>query len=123
MLDVLELLVPPGALRTRSRSGTPLILAVKAMEPATVAEMGWPDGARITERLSSMSTYSSFDVCRTFVLLHGMAGPLFRLGFALRADERMFEDARAGVELCMCKDESMGESVASKEHTLASQPV
>src|SRR5436305_15298971 len=123
MLDVLELLVPPGALRTRSRSGTPLILAVKAMEPATVAEIGWPDGARITERFSSMSTYSSFEVCRTFVLLYGMAGPLFRWGFALRVDERMFERARAGVELCAREDEVMGISVASEEHTLASQPV
>src|ERR1700733_8677902 len=119
MPDVLELLVPPGALKTRSRSGTPLILAVKAMEPATVAEIGWPDGARITERLSSMSTYSSFEVCRTFVLLHGMAGPLFRWVVALRADERMFEGAKAGVELCARKDEQMGASVASEGNTRA----
>jgi hypothetical protein len=56
MLEDLEPLVPPGALKTRSRSGIPLILAVKAIEPAAMAEMGWPDGARTTERFSRMST-------------------------------------------------------------------
>ena len=57
MLDALLLLVPPpGALMVRSKSGIPLIFAVNAIEPEEMADIGLPEGARMTEMLSTMST-------------------------------------------------------------------
>ena len=48
--------VPPGAERVSSRSGTPEILAVKRMEPEERAEMARPEGEKMRERDSTMST-------------------------------------------------------------------
>lgn len=56
MLDPLLLLDPPGALSVRSRSGIPDILAVNAIEPDEIAEIGRPEGARIIETSSRIST-------------------------------------------------------------------
>jgi len=56
MPDDWALLLPPGALRVNRRSGTPEILAVKAMDPWARAEIGRPDGATMTDKLSTMST-------------------------------------------------------------------
>jgi hypothetical protein len=80
-------------------SGTPLILAVKAIEPAAIADIGLPDGAKITDRLSTMSTYSSFDVCRTLDLRHGIAGPLLGAGGGCNFDAKLLEDDNAVEEL------------------------
>lgn len=53
---VLAVLVPPGAESVSKRSGTPEIFAVNAMEPCERAEMGRPEGAKMTDRDSTMST-------------------------------------------------------------------
>lgn len=45
------------------------------MVPDTSADSSRPDGAIVTESDSIMSTYNSFDVCRTPAFLHGIAGP------------------------------------------------
>lgn len=66
---------PPGVVRHSKRSGTPEILAVKAIVPDTSADKIRPDGAIVTDNVSIMSTYSSFDVWRTPGRRHGMAGP------------------------------------------------
>lgn len=55
-LDSFLLLDPPGALSLSRRSGTPDIFAVNAIDPDDIAEMGLPDGARMTETFSRMST-------------------------------------------------------------------
>lgn len=68
--------LPPGTVRLRTRSGTPEILEVKAIEPLANAARGRPDGASVTERVSTMSTYSSLLVCRTLARRQGIAGPL-----------------------------------------------
>ena len=47
---------PLGTERVRRRSGTPETLAVKRIEPWAKAESGRPEGARITARVSTMST-------------------------------------------------------------------
>lgn len=44
------------------------------MVPFAKAAIGRPDGARMTDKVSTRSTYSSFEVCRTFALRHGRAG-------------------------------------------------
>ena len=67
---------PPDAERVSSRSGTPEILDVNAIEPFANAASGRPDGASVTESVSTMSTYSSLLVCRTFARRQGIAGPL-----------------------------------------------
>lgn len=68
--------MPPGALSWRIRSGTPETLAVKAMVPNARAERGRPDGASVTERVSTMSTYNSLLVWRTLARRQG-TGLLF----------------------------------------------
>lgn len=68
---------PPGAVKDTSKSGTPDNLAVKAIVPSTRADNNRPEGAIVTESDSIMSTYSSFEVCRTPAFLQGMAGPWF----------------------------------------------
>ena len=67
---------PPDADRVRSRSGVPDILEVKAMEPLAKAANGLPEGASVTERVSTISTYSSLLVWRTLARRQGIAGPL-----------------------------------------------
>lgn len=47
---------PPGAERARSKSGTPEIFEVNTMLPRDRAEIGRPEGVRIMERDSRMST-------------------------------------------------------------------
>ena len=99
MPDPLLILLPPGADRFSRRSGTPEILAVKPIDPADIADRELPEGAIITESDSITSTYSSFDVCRTFDLRQGMAGPVFRSGLGLRLDCCLPELLNAGAEL------------------------
>jgi len=72
--------LPPGAVSVSNKSGTPVILAVKATVPLAIADNGLPDGAYITESLSTMSTYSSLEVCRTFARRHGIAEPAADVG-------------------------------------------
>src|SRR5579871_4400395 len=54
----------------------PDIFDLNAIVPLAKAAIGRPDGARMTDKVSTMSTYSSFDVCRTLALLQGRAGAL-----------------------------------------------
>lgn len=54
-------------------SGTPDTLEVNAMVPLANAASGLPDGASVTDRVSTISAYISLDVCRTLALLHGRA--------------------------------------------------
>ena len=93
------LLVPPGADKNKSKSGTPEIFAVKAIEPCARADMGRPDGANMTDRCSIISTYSSFEVCRTLDLRQGIAGPIAGVGVGRRLDAKLLEAPRAGEEL------------------------
>ena len=48
--------LPPGVESVSRRSGTPDILDVKAMVPWANAARGRPEGARVMERVSTMST-------------------------------------------------------------------
>lgn len=48
---------------------------MRAIVPDTKAESNRPEGAMVTDKVSTISTYSSLDVCRTLGLLHGIAGP------------------------------------------------
>lgn len=73
---------------------------MNAIEPLLLAEIGLPEGAKITETDSTMSTYSSFDVCRTLGRLHGIAGAFDAAEFAFRVAARL-EGPRAGDELSM----------------------
>ena len=57
-------------------SGTPLTSAVKAMVPLANADRGRPDGAMITERVSTMSTYKRGEMCFTLARRQGRAGAL-----------------------------------------------
>ena len=54
-------------------SGTPETLEVNAMVPLANAAKGLPDGASVTDRVSTISAYISLDVCRTLARLHGRA--------------------------------------------------
>lgn len=65
---------PDGLVRDRVMSGTPDTFDVNAMVPFANAASGLPDGARVTDSVSTISAYISFDVCRTFARLHGKAG-------------------------------------------------
>lgn len=65
------------------RSGTPETFAVHAIVPEANAESSLPDGAIVTERVSIISTYISFDVCRTPGRRHGIAGPKADVGLEL----------------------------------------
>ena len=83
---------PDGVERLSKRSGTPDILEVKAIVPFAKAAKGRPEGAKVTDSVSTKSTYNSLDVCRTFALRHGKAGVFA----ASEPDEDMadiFEDA------------------------------
>lgn len=91
-------LVPPGAVSTSMRSGTPEIFEVNAIDPFARADSNRPDGANMTRKDSRISTYSSFDVCRTFGLRHGIAGPAAAVEFAFSVAARLFEPT-AGAEL------------------------
>lgn len=68
--------LPPEAESVKSRSGTPEIFDVNAMEPLAKAANGRPDGASVTESFSTMSTYSSLLVWRTLARRQGIAGPV-----------------------------------------------
>ena len=90
--------LPPDAERVSSRSGTPEILDVNAMDPFAKAAKGLPDGARVTNSDSTMSTYSSLLVWRTFARRHGIAGPL-DVGLRLNCCFKPPEGKRAGDDL------------------------
>jgi hypothetical protein len=66
--------LPDGDERVKRRSGTPEIFDVNAIVPFAKAAIGRPDGASMTDKVSTRSTYSSFEVCRTFALRHRRAG-------------------------------------------------
>lgn len=91
--------VPPGAERTMIRSGTPEILAVKAIDPLDRAESALPEGAKMTWTVSTMSTYSSLEVCLTLDFRHGMAGPALSEDAALRVDAKLVWPPKDGDEL------------------------
>ena len=65
---------PEGVLRLRRMSGTPETSAVNAMVPLAKAERGRPEGAIITERVSTMSTYNRGEMCFTLERRQGRAG-------------------------------------------------
>ncbi len=90
--------LPPDAERVSSKSGTPEILDVNAMDPFAKAARGLPEGARVTNRVSTMSTYSSLLVWRTFARRHGIAGP-FDVGFRLSCCFKPPEGNKAGEDL------------------------
>lgn len=94
---------PPGADTDRRISGMPEILAVKTIEPFARAEIGRPDGAQTTERDSTMSTYSSLEVWRTFDLRQGIEVWLAKAGAGpgRRDEDREDEDPNAGEELSL----------------------
>jgi hypothetical protein len=83
---------PEGLVNVKVISGTPDTLEVKAMLPFANAASGRPDGARVTDRVSMTSAYISFDVWRTFALLHGKAGVL------VAARDELLEPVRLGLE-------------------------
>lgn len=68
------LCLPEGLLRVRVMSGTPDTLEVKAMVPFANAASGLPEGASVTESVSTTSAYISLDVWRTLARLQGRAG-------------------------------------------------
>lgn len=112
--------VPPGAESVNIRSGTPEILAVNAIDPLDRADSALPEGAKMTSRASTMSTYSSFEVCLTLDFRHGMAGPAFRDDEALSVDAKEFWPPREGDELlCISTEARMDLS----RPTLVCQPV
>jgi hypothetical protein len=84
--------LPDGVERFKRRSGTPEILDVKAMVPFAKAAKGRPEGANVTERVSTKSTYSSLEVWRTFALRHGKEG-VFAASEPVEDMADMFEDA------------------------------
>jgi hypothetical protein len=84
--------LPDGVDRFSKRSGTPDIFEVKAMVPFANAAKGRPEGARVTDNVSTKSTYSSLDVCRTFALRHGKAG-VFAASEPVEDMADIFEDA------------------------------
>ena len=57
-------------------SGIPETLEVKAMVPLAKAERGLPEGARVTESVSTTSAYISLEVCLTLERRQGNAGAL-----------------------------------------------
>lgn len=69
-----RLCLPDGLVRLTVMSGTPETLAVNAIVPFAKAASGRPEGARVTDNVSTTSAYNSFEVCRTFARLHGKAG-------------------------------------------------
>lgn len=85
----------------------PETLAVNAIVPFAIADRGLPDGESVTSRVSTISTYISFDVCRTLARLHGtgevdcdvFVGP--KRGLGRDASEKGVADgvSELGVEL------------------------
>lgn len=73
-MTLLIFCLPEGVERFNNISGTPEILDVKAIVPFANAANGRPEGASVTERVSTRSTYNSLEVCRTFALRQGNAG-------------------------------------------------
>jgi hypothetical protein len=70
-MTLLRFCFPEGVERFNNRSGTPDILEVKAIVPLAKAARGRPDGARVTVRVSTRSTYISLEVWRTLALRQG----------------------------------------------------
>lgn len=70
------LCLPDGLVRLSKMSGTPDTLAVNAIVPLANAANGFPDGASVTDSVSTTSAYNSFEVCRTLARLQGRAGVL-----------------------------------------------
>ena len=70
---------PDGLFNDKVMSGTPETFEVKAILPFAKAASGRPEGAKVTDSVSMTSAYISFEVCRTFALLHGSAGVLVLL--------------------------------------------
>lgn len=66
-----------------------------AIVPFANAASGLPEGARVTDKVSMRSTYSSLDVCRTFALRQGRAGVLAAIPEEEIAAMVEFEDADA----------------------------
>lgn len=85
--------LPEGVERFSKRSGTPEIFEVKAIVPFAKADNGRPEGAIVTERVSTKSTYNSLEVCRTFALRQGRAGVLAARPLEDIADILELEDA------------------------------
>lgn len=92
---------PPGAARESNKSGTPDTFAVKTIVPCTRAEIGLPEGAIVTDKDSTISTYSSLDVCRTPRRRQGMAGAdaPFTCDGVVNEDFSEFEGPRIGEAL------------------------
>lgn len=62
------------------------------MVPFANAAKGRPEGANVTDKVSTKSTYSSLEVCRTFALRHGKAG-VFAANEPVEEIADIFEDA------------------------------
>jgi hypothetical protein len=101
--------IPPGQPSCKRRSGIPETLDVKAMVPLASAERGRPLGAKVTESVSTISTYISLEVWRTFARRQGTGEGAFatvgpRRGEGLEDSEKGVADcARDGAELCSCQ--------------------
>lgn len=67
--------MPDGLVSESRISGTPETFAVKAIVPFANAASGLPEGASVTVNVSTISAYSSFEVCRTFARRQGRAVP------------------------------------------------
>lgn len=93
---------PPEADSVRSKSGTPEVFEVNAIDPLAIAARGRPEGARVTCSVSRISTYSSLLVCRTLARRQGIAGP-FELGVSLSWCFRPPEGNEAGELLRPCQ--------------------
>jgi len=68
-----RLCFPDGLVMFKVISGTPDTLQVNAIVPLAKAASGLPEGASVTDKVSTISAYISLDVCRTLALLHGKA--------------------------------------------------
>lgn len=71
-----KLCLPEGLVRLTVMSGTPDTLAVNAIVPFANAASGLPEGASVTDNVSTTSAYISFEVCRTFARRQGSAVPV-----------------------------------------------
>lgn len=74
-----------------------------AIVPEANAESSLPEGAIVTERVSIISTYISFDVWRTPGRRHGIAGPKADVALGLgNCDLSGLSDAVLG-DAALCK--------------------
>lgn len=64
-------------------SGTPDTLEVKAIVPFANAASGLPEGAKVTDSVSTMSAYISLEVWRTLDRLQGRADALLLLNVGM----------------------------------------